>query len=250
MIKPKKYIYTIFSVIFIIGVIGYLLQPKRDLPQIKRQGILKVVVPTDSFYGFEYDLLQSYLRTIDVEAHFEVEKGISSSIEKLKTGECDLLLRLIPTTQTLKDEVLFTQPIAKTRLLLLQNQHNNTRNYNDLENDTIVIEKKSPYLTRLYNLQEEIGLENLNIMEVDATPEEITNLLTNNNINFTIYDEFSFHLLPPNKLINAQTVISTHHFLAWAVAPICTLLKNDIDTWLTQYTNSLSYRDLIRKYYH
>lgn len=250
MIKPKKYIYTIFSVIFIIGVIGYLLQPKRDLPQIKRQGILKVVVPTDSFYGFEYDLLQSYLRTIDVEARFEVEKGISSSIEKLKTGECDFLLRLIPTTQTLKEEVLFTQPIAKTRLLLLQNQHNNTRNYNDLENDTIVIEKKSPYLTRLYNLQEEIGLENLNIREVDATPEEITNLLINNNIKFTIYDEFNFHLLPSNKLINAQTVISTHHFLAWAVAPTCTLLKNDIDTWLTQYTNSLSYRDLIRKYYH
>ena len=233
-----------------MGIIGYLLQPKRDLPQIKRQGVLNVVIPTDSFYGFEYDLLQSYLRSIDVEAHFEVEKEISLSIEKLKAGECDLLLRLIPTTEVLKKEVLFTQPIAKTRLLLLQNQHNNIRKYNDLENDTVVIEKKSPYLTRLYNLQEEIGLENLNIMEVDATPKEIIKLLINNETKLTIYDEFNFHLLPSNKLINAQTVISTHHFLAWAVAPTCTLLKNDIDTWLTQYTSSLSYRDLIRKYYH
>lgn len=233
-----------------MGVIGYLLQPKRDLPQIKRQGVLNVVIPTDSFYGFEYDLLQSYLRSIDVEAHFEVEKEISLSIEKLKAGECDLLLRLIPTTEVLKKEVLFTQPIAKTRLLLLQNQHNNTRNYNELENDTVVIEKNSPYLTRLCNLQEEIGLENLNIMEVDATPKEIIKLLINNETKLTIYDEFNFHLLPQNKLINAETVISTHHFLAWAVAPTCTLLKHDIDTWLTQYTNSLSYRDLIRKYYH
>lgn len=250
MIKHKKYIYTIFSIAFIVGIISYFYQPKRDLQRIQSEGIIKIIVPTDSFYGFEYELLQNYLNTIHVKAEIEVEKEFNISIQKLKKGEYDLLLRLIPTTQTLKQELLFTQPIAKTELLLIQNQNNQLKSYYELDNDTLFIEKDSPYLLRLHNLQEEIGLENLNLIEVNKTPQEILEKCINNEIRFTIYDEFTFHLLKGHKLLNAETTISTRHFLAWALAPNCTILKNDIDAWLKTFTNSIEYRDLLRKYYY
>lgn len=250
MIKHKKYIYTIFSIAFIVGIISYFYQPKRDLQRIQSEGIIKIIVPTDSFYGFEYELLQNYLNTIHVKAEIEVEKEFNISIQKLKKGEYDLLLRLIPTTQTLKQKLLFTQPIAKTELLLIQNQNNQLKSYYELENDTIFIEKNSSYLPRIHNFQEEIGLENLNIIEINATPQEILNKLVNNEIRLTIYDEFTFHLLKNNKLLNKEIIISTRHFLAWAIAPNCIALKNDINTWLNSFTNSIEYRDLLRKYYY
>lgn len=250
MIKYKKYIYTIFSIVFVVGIIIYFCQPKHDLQHIKNKGVIKIIVPTDSFYGFEYELLQKYLNTIQVNAKFEIEKEFNVCIQKLKKGECDLMLRLIPTTKTLKQDILFTQPITTTELLLIQNKSNPLKSYYELDNDTLFIEKDSPYLLRLHNLQEEIGLENLNITEVDATPQEIIEKCINNDIRLTIYDEFTFHLLREYRLLNAETSISTRYFLAWALAPNCTTLKNDIDTWLKTFTNSIEYRDLLRKYYY
>lgn len=249
MIKQKKYIYTIFSLIFAICFIGLFFQSERDLPQIKSKKILKVIIPSDSANNFEIELLRHYLISIQAEAEFKVEKDFKSSIEKLKNGEYDLLLRLIPTTQQLKQEILFTTPIAKTELLLIQNNNNCIKNYHELENDTIYIEKNSPYLTRLHNLQEEVGLENLNIIQIKKSTKELLNDLIDNNINLTIYDEFNLHLLPQNTFVDAETTISTHHFLAWAIAPNCKLLKQDIDKWIKSFTNSLEYRDLIRKHY-
>ncbi len=249
MIKYKKYIYTLLSVACIAVGVGYYVTQQHDLPQITRRAQIRVVT-TDTVRGFEYELLQLYAQNINAKIKIVHETDFAAALQKLDEHKAEMLLRLLPTTTDLQQTLLLTTPITKTQLLLVQNRDSVfIKNCHELENETIFVEKHSPYLTRLRNIQEEIGLENLVIEQVEATPKELLNQLSNNEINLTVYDSFSLHLLPKNPAL-ATRKISTHHFLAWGVAPSCPALHSDLSSWLETFVNSLEYRELLRKYYH
>ncbi len=249
MIKYKKYIYTLLSVTCIAVGISYYCSQQHDLPHITHREKIRVVT-NDTVRGFEYDLLQHYAQSIDTEIEIVYETDFDAAVQKLNDRKAEMLLRFLPTTTDLQQTLLLTTPIAKTQLLLVQNRDSIVvKNCHELENETIFVEKHSPYLTRLHNIQEEIGLENLVIKQVEATPKELLNQLSNNEIKFTIYDSFSLHLLPKNPALETRK-ISTHHFLDWGVAQSCPMLQNDLNNWLKTFVNSLEYRDLLRKYYH
>ncbi len=249
MIKYKKYIYTLLSVVCIVVGVSYYVTQQHDLPQITHREKIRVVA-TDTAQSFEYELLQLYAQNINAKIEIVQETDFEAAAQKLDERKAEMLLRLLPTTTDLQQKMLLTRSITKTQLLLVQNKNSATiKNCHELENETIFVEKHSPYLTRLQNIQEEIGLENLVVEEVEATPKELLNQLIDSKIKLTVYDSFSLHLLPKNPALDTRK-ISTHHFLAWGVAESCPALHSDLNRWLETFVNSLEYRELLRKYYH
>ena len=96
----------------------------RDYPEIKEEGILRMIteynqsgyfVSGDTVQGFQYELSQAIAKLSGLEVQTHLEMSLAKSFEELSDNKCDVIARNIPITSEMRENYLFTEPIASAK---------------------------------------------------------------------------------------------------------------------------------------
>lgn len=214
--------------------------------------------------GYQYELLKSFADYLHVKLEIRTINDLGKSFECLNSGNCDILAQGITITKERSEVLLFSHPLTQTRQMLIQRKPKNwrkmgtmdqieshlVRNPLELAGKTVHIQKNTIYLTRLETLSNEIGAD-INIIEhPDATVEDLIEMVSNGEIEYTVCDEHialvNFKFYPD---IDVKTPLSFHQNVAWAVQKGANGLMDTINSWLEDFRKSTASVYLYNKYF-
>lgn len=234
-----------------------------DLDSIqKREKLVALVDNSSTSYfvfrgepmGYEYELLSKFSEFIGVELEVHVIENLDSVEYQLNEFEGDLIAANLTVTKARTEIMSFSDPILFSKQVLVQ--HNNSKREliktaSQLIDSVIYVRKQSSFYQRLIHLSEEIG-GNLIIKEVsgEVTVEELIEQVNRGEIGFTVADE---HVAKINKAfyrnIDIRTPISLDQQIAWAVRKDSPILLDSINSWLSEFKNTLEFRLIYLKYF-
>jgi membrane-bound lytic murein transglycosylase F len=152
---------------------------ERDIEAIKKQGYLEAILDNNSIsyfiykgtpMGYEYEMLQYFCKSINVQLKIKVISGIEEAIDQLNKGNGDLLAFPLTITKDRTNYLSFTKPHYITHQVLVQKKPANwrmqppqlvekklIRNPVDLIGKEVHVMKGSSFSDRMKNLSQEIG---------------------------------------------------------------------------------------------
>lgn len=244
---------------------------EQDLEDIKEKGKITVLTDyssTDYFIyrgqpmGFQYEMLQQLANHLSVRLEVRVSRSLNESFAMLQNGEADLIAQNLTITKNRLQNVDFTVPLIQSRQVLVQRKpqewqkmtHDELEsrlisNPLDLKGLTIYVMRGSAARPRLYNLSEEIGGE-ITVIEVDESPEQLINLVSEGEVPYTVTDEFTARVngrYYPN--VDISTPISLEQHMAWAVRKGSTTLLQELNNWLSAFTQTPRFKAMYAKYF-
>lgn len=234
-----------------------------DYPTIAARGVMNVAVDFsplsyyiegDSVSGFDYELLQMLGKYANIKIDIHPETGLSKSLELLNHGIYDVIAQQIPITTENKQEYIFTKPLLLNKQVLIQRTDSNgnvaIRNQLDLANCTLHIAQDAPTRLRIENLAHEIG-STIHIEELpDYGAEQLIILVATGEIDFAVCDEAKAAVIAAYyDNIDYQTDISFTQFMSWTLRKESPILRDSIDSWLTQIQQTEEYKNLYTKYF-
>lgn len=273
---PRTYLFYLLIIIF--SSIACKTSNKKDganyhdLPDIQKSG--KLVAITDynstSYFiyrgtpmGYQYELLQNLAKHLNLELELIVNSSLDDAFNKLTESECDMLAINLNITNERKHIFSFTEPIGKTRQILVQKKPENWRKMSrrnidkhlirqqlDLAGKTVHVVKNSAYYSRLISLQNEIG-DSINIVEVENyESEQLIALVEKGEIDFTVADENVAKLNQtyyPN--LDVGTAISFTQNQAWAINKNSPQLLAEVNKWIQNMQGSALHAVIYNKYF-
>ena len=90
------------------------------LTQVADYSALDYSIVNGAEQGFQYELVNAFASSLDMEVEWKLENDLAKSIEMLNNGDVDLIARPIPVTTEMREQVLFSKPILQTRKVLVQ----------------------------------------------------------------------------------------------------------------------------------
>jgi membrane-bound lytic murein transglycosylase F len=118
-----------------------------------------------------------------------------------------------------------------------------------LKGSTVYVMRASAAGSRLQNLSEEIGGD-INVIEVDESPEQLISLVSEGEIPYTVCDEIIARVNSryyPD--LDISTAVSFEQNVSWAVRKGSTTLLKELNTWLADFTHTPRFRTLYAKYF-
>ena len=101
-----------------------------DIAHIREKGALRVVIDssTDGMQitadgdtvGEQFELIREFCRQQNLPVEYKLESNLNNAIEDLEDGECDVIVRYIPVTSSLRDTLLFTESLIHDKQVLVQ----------------------------------------------------------------------------------------------------------------------------------
>ena len=247
----NKYSRTIL--IFVLSVILFLVlccgntSSSRDYQEIKDAGVFHVVMdytPSgffrsgDSICGEQYEMVMALSDYLDIPVKIHLETGLKESLEGLKNGKYDIVARMIPVTSELKEFVAFTENIALDKQVLVQRKASDTtfvyiHNPLELPGKKIYVTHRSPHISRLQNLANEIG-DTIEIVEMqDYESEHLLILVAKGDIDYAVCDyRTASKMLTDYPSLDITTNISFSQLHAWAVRKNSPQLLDSINVWI------------------
>jgi membrane-bound lytic murein transglycosylase MltF len=255
-------------VLIMMGVLFHIQSGKmlhRDYPEIKQEGILRMVteydmsgyfVSGDSIKGFQYELSKEIAKLSGLEVLIDLEMSLEKSFEGLLSKKYDIVARNIPTTSELKEHYAFTDPIVLNRQVLVQRSSaynhgiNPLRNHLELAGKTLYISEGSPVMLRLQNLQHEIG-DTIHVVEKPLySSEQLIIMVAKGDIDFTVCDlhvaQNSQKRLPE---IDIDTDISFTQLQSWVLRKNSPALLDSLNHWLNILRDNGQFDKIYQKYY-
>lgn len=243
-----------------------------DLDELRKRG--KIIAVTDfnstNYFiykgepmGFHFELLKSFSDYVGLNLEVITENDINKSIVMLNEGAADILAVDLTVNSSRNKRIRFTEPISRTRQVLIQRKPNrwNTltgdeieksliRNQLDLAGKTIYIQVGSSSFESLKNLEDEIG-DTIGIIEIPYEAEELIALVAKREIDYAVCDE---NIAVVNSgyypVIDVATPVSFSQNLAWAVRKDKSeKLANSLNSWILSFKNSNTYALLYAKYF-
>jgi membrane-bound lytic murein transglycosylase F len=241
--------------------------PLRDLDGIRKEGKLRVVVDynfTNYFVyrgkpmGFKYEMLRELARELDLKLEFVVSNDLEETFRGLETGRFDLAAKNLTVTQERNKRVDFTQPISQTRQVLVQrrqadisgSREQQVTNQFELAGKTITVQKHTSFVTRLQNIEEEIGSNIVIVEDSVAGVEQLVSMVASGEIDYTVCDEKVARLYARHyNNLDVSVPVSFRQNIAWAVRKDAIRLKEYLDNWLSEFQKTDQYKHLQVKYY-
>jgi membrane-bound lytic murein transglycosylase F len=244
----------------------------RDLDSIMKRGKLVAVTDYNSInyfiykgepMGFNYEMLKSFTDHLGIDLEIVTENHINHALRLLNSGEADLLAFGLTVNSSRKKEILFTDPIAETRQVLVQRKPRSwramtedaierhlVRNQIELAHKSIYVQENSAHADRLKALSDEIG-DTINIIEVPYDAEELIKNVAKGEIEYTVCDE---NIAAVNSTyypdIDISTPVSFKQNIAWGVRKNNSQkLLNELNQWIDTYKSTGSYALLYAKYF-
>ncbi|MBN2743408.1 MAG: transporter substrate-binding domain-containing protein [Marinilabiliaceae bacterium] len=243
-----------------------------DLPEMKQQGTLRVVIDYNSTnyfiykgqpMGYQLELLQELGNYLSLKLDVTVCNDMGQNFESLEQGNVDVIATNIAVTKEMKPDISFTEPHSYTRQVLVQRKYNREeeanrvktfnaiiRNQLDLAGKTIYVQRNSSYAHRLRSLSNEIA-DSINVVEIpDYEAEQLIGLVAAGEIDYTVCDE---NLARVNKNyypnIDIETAISFPQKIAWAVRTSSPELLKAINQWMVGFKKTARYEKIFQKYF-
>lgn len=246
-------------------------QPERDLADIQDKGKITVLTDyssTDYFIyrgqpmGFQYEMLQQLANHLSVRLEVRVSKSLTESIELLRNGEVDLIAQNLAITKDRLEIIDFTEPFIQSHQVLVQRKPEKWRsmkqqNIKDylitspvkLKGQTVYVSRGSASIKRLQNLAEEIGGD-INILEVDESPEQLIALVSEGEVPFTVCENIVAQVnskFYPD--LDITMPVSLQQDFAWAVRKGSASLQAELNNWLAGFTQSPKYKHMYARYF-
>jgi membrane-bound lytic murein transglycosylase F len=207
--------------------------------------------------GFQFELLKEFAGQLGTRLEVVVTNNLEKDFESLEKGECDIIAQNLAITSERKEKVDFTTPFAQTRQVLVQRKGDNdkpalplVKTLLDLDGKTVYVQRNSAYSARLKNLSQELGIT-LRIVEVPEEAEELIQLVSEGEINYTVCDE-NVGLVDQGFYANIdmQTPVSFQQNVAWAVNKGSGQLLKEINTWMENFKKTAKYAVIYDKYFN
>lgn len=236
----------------------------RDYPEIKRDGVIRVVteyntvgyfVSGDTISGFQYDLAKLFGKEFGLQVEVHPEMNLQRSIDGLKVGEYDVIARNIPITSELRKDLNFTEAITLNKQVLVQRtaKYNNgeqpIRNQLGLAGKTLYVPENSPSLLRINNLSAEIG-DTVYVKEVEKyESEQLIIMVAKGDIDYAVCDEVIARKNKPRfPEIDIDTDISFTQLQAWAVRKSSPELLDSLNAWIERLKQNKEIDKIQRQY--
>lgn len=235
--------------------------PTTDWEQIKQKGeltILTLYSSTGYFLyrgqemGIQYELGQQLAESLGV--NLKVKVGVNSEdlINKLKSGEGDLIAYKLPITKERKEEVLFCDHEFINHQVLVQRKGSNAiKDVTDLLGKTVHV-MRGKYYERMINLDQELG-GGIIIKEVTAdtlNTEDLITQVAKGEIEYTVADN---ELAQLNRTYYPQLDISLQvsydQKSAWAVRRDSKELADKVNQWFKENKTSPPYTASMKRYF-
>lgn len=243
----------------------------ETLSLIREKGSLTAITeysPTTYFIyrgepmGFQYELLSRFAEHLGVDLDLRISENLNSTFKSLIEKEVQLIAMDLTVTRDRSKVLGFVHPHNQTRQVLVQRKASAwqneagedrpkfIRNPLDLAGKVVYIQKGSSFLTRLKNLQDEIG-DTIHIIEHPTqTAEVLIRRVAEGEIDYTVSDE---NVAMINKTwypqLDIKTAISFPQKLAWAVNKEADSLMLTLNTWMDDFVKTSEYRVLFDKYF-
>ena len=138
-----------------------------DLKEIKRRGKLIVLTENSSlsYYeyrdkklGFEYEILDSFAKKMNLPLEIKVVNESDKLVEFLKDGEGDVIAANLCVSLSNVQDINFTSSHYSSPQVLIQRKGKKINSVQELDKKTIYVRKNSSFLNRLEYLEDEIGI--------------------------------------------------------------------------------------------
>ncbi len=243
------------------------------LEEIQERGVLRATTDFNSTnyfiyrgepMGFHLELLRLFSAHVGVELEVYVSNDLEENLNcLLEERECDLVALDLTVTRSRSRMVSFVEPHSQSRQVLVQRKPEQwfnlrasqiedamVRSQLDLAGKTVHVQRNSAYRSRLLSLIEEIG-DTIYIQEVDKEVEQLIEMVSNGEIEYTVADE---HLARVNQSyyarIDVQTPLSFYQNLSWAVRPDSPELLETLNEWMRGFKTTRQYSNIYNKYFH
>ncbi len=213
--------------------------------------------------GFHYELLNSFSDHSGIDLEIISENSLEKAFGLLKNGKADLLALGSTISTANKMDMLFTNPIAVSRQVLVQRKPAKwrsmsrdkidgevIRHYPDLAGRTIYVEKGSSHLKSLKAIESGIG-GRINVIEVPYDSEELIRYVANGEIDYAVCEESIARVNSTYYTdIDINTPVSFQQNIVWAVRKNNSgeLLK-ELNQWIGAFRKTGSYALLYSKYF-
>lgn len=191
----------------------------------------------DTLSGTYYDLLRQVCARHGQPLQFHPYTRFEDALQWLDEGRCRLIVGDLPVTAELRDRLIFLDPVAIDKQVLVQRVDTagnvEVKTQFDLANRAVFISSNSPYIQRLRNLSREIG-DTIYISEnPDYSAEQLVVLTALGEIPMTVVSASTAKSLAPKyDNLDISVEISLNQFQSWALAPSDTILQKKLNSWL------------------
>jgi len=246
---------------------------KRDLDEIRKDGVLKAITlySSTSYFiyrgrpmGFDYELLNRLAEHLKLKLEIVVAHDMDELINMLIRGDGDMIAYPLTITDQRRKVIDFTKYHAKTHQVLVQKKPDEWRKMKlheidramlsdalDLIGDTVWVRRNSSYYERMINLMHEIGdTIHIEILPGDLVTEEIIEKVSKGEIKYTISDYNIASIMSSYFAnIDVRVPVSLSQRLAWAVRKSSPELKAAINNWITKMKKTDDYYIIYHKYF-
>ena len=237
--------------------------PVHDLQQIKDSGELVVLTlySSTSYFnyrgqdmGFQYELSEQFAQSLGVKLRIETANNVHELIEKLQSGQGDLIAYNLPITKDWKDSIIYCGEEIITHQVIVQRNNGRTPPLKDVTEliGKDVYVKPGKYYERMVNLDQELG-GGIHIHKVDndsISAEDLITQVAQGKIQYTVADDDVAKLNKtyyPN--LNVKLAISFDQRASWAVRKDCPQLAAAADQWHKENMTSPAYTASMKRYF-
>ena len=234
-----------------------------DLQQIKDSGELVVLTlySSTSYFiyrgqemGFQYELSDQFAKSLGLKLRVEVAKDVHELIQKLQSGDGDMIAYNLPITKELKDSITYCGEEVITHQVIVQQGNGKNKPLTDVTEliGKDIYVKPGKYYDRLVNLNNELG-GGINIHEVTGDSVTIEDLITQvaqGKIPYAVADNDVAKLNKtyyPN--LNIDLSISFDQRSSWAVRKNTPELAAAANKWHNENSTSPAYTASMKRYF-
>lgn len=209
---------------------------------------------SDTLGGFSYDLLRLVAKQGGIDLEFQPMVTLSTSLEKLKSGEYKMVCAEFPVTKDNKQEYLFTTPIYLDRQVLVQKKTANgdiaVKSQLELANDTVWVVKGSSSELRVKNLSHEIGDTIYVKAEPEYGAEQLIMRVLSGEIRLAVVNErIAKEFAKKNQSLEIAMPISMTQFQSWIINKTDSVFCDSINSWIEAVKQTPEYKTLHSRYF-
>ena len=216
---------------------------------------LSMSLSTDSIGGFYYDILNLISNKHNVNFKFHEFVPLSFAFNGLESGNFDIVVADIPATTELKEKYLLTEPLYIDHQILVQRKDKKTgkgniTDYTQLTSDSIWVVAGSPYINRIRNLSDELGCDEIYIIESpNFSSEQLIILTALGEVKQSVVNaNIAKSMIKDYPQLDINTNISFNQFQVWALDRNNNELCNKFNHWIREVKKLPEYDDLCKRY--
>jgi membrane-bound lytic murein transglycosylase F len=234
-----------------ISVAGVAPVAALDLDDIKRRGVLRMVLPNTgaAFFfhqgipmGFQYVMAQKLCRKLGVRLEVVVPRKKTDMLPLLVEGHADVVAATMTATRDRLELVDFAKPLMHVDEVLIQRADQPAiRSVEELANRTITVQANSSYLRTLTAIKATVPGLKVTIVPIETTSEELVDGVANGTYDFTVSD---FNLIAADlsfrKDIIATLRIGRGRPIGYAIRKSSKQLKAALDSFSAYWAPQLA----------